>query len=455
MRLSDVLNKHLSNGEKITADELKILKQLLLSNTMPSLEIKENEEEVFELLTAAINLCYGSPKSVSEIINIATAKKMFSSKVLQKKINGRISWLSLAGDIGTHQPKTRNDKVSSGAVSADWSNVKVPQTVVASSNCLNGKALSGAGNGANNSHYQLLSFTFSMKQQSLGLVEWIGLNDPLVKKFFLALGMAADTWRLLVNSCNEALKSKNQTFLDRQLKQIYLPCPDETGNERFILVTPIPSTRVISSFEIHRKSMFEQNLALPIYSIKVGGTKPQNAGSLPNGLGGWLRHLNMGFKPAYFKGVEKQLYRLGKGNLFVIRKNSSALQRLRNILEMDWNVSTVNRQSMITSVGRRIEELFRSQLDSLADLSDFVSSKFNYDQKKSLLDLEKYSSMPDPLKSILDINIQPALSLVEKREYFKKQALNTLIAASDDFDDSHLDLISKALNNLLREVWYA
>ena len=455
MCLSEVLNAHLKNREKITGDELKSLKRLFLSHTMPALKTEENERSVFELLTAAINLCYGSPNSVPDILDIAYAKKMFSSKVLQIKINGRVCWLSMLNDIGTHQPKTQNDKVSSGAVFADWNQVNPPQSTVTSLNSPNGKALSGAGTAANNSHYRLLSFTFSMKQQTLGLIEWIALRDPLVESFFLSLDMSPDTWKLLVNGCSEVLKTNNQTFLDRQLKQIYLPYPDATGDERFILVTPVPSTRVISSYEIHRKSMWEQGIVLPTHITKVGGKNFQNAGSLPNELGGWLRHLNMGFKTTSIKGSKKLLYRLGKGNLFMIRKNSAALRGLIKVLELDWNQPTVNRQSMIKSVRLRIDELFRPQLDSLAELSTFVSSKFNYTKNKSMLDHEKYSAIPGPLKSILDINIRPVLSLIEKRMYLKNQALNTLTAVSDDCDDSQLRLISEALDNLIGEVWYA
>jgi len=454
MQLQVFIDRHIKNGDQLKAEELKQLKRDFFSHSTPPFDIS-NEENLNWLFYSALNLCFGNPKTVSEIVDPETAKDSFRAKVLEKKIRGKLNWISILGEMGTHHPKTQNDKVSSGAVSARWTDVKTPQTVVTSLNCLDGSGLSGAGNGANNTHYLLLSLNFKMDHQTAALAEWISLDNQAVKRVFRSMGLSETTWDLLVNRAESALNETNMNHLDRQLKQIYIPYPDEKGDERFVLITPLASTKVIAAFEHERKNMAAERIGLSIHITKTGGTKPQNAGSLVNELGGWLRHLNMGFKTPNLNSHQKLLYQIGKGRLFFVPKNNPALKRLQRLLDRDWEVPTVNRQSMIRSVRFRMDDLFRQQLEDLWDLSDHVSSRYRHGEQRSLLDEERYAFLPENMKSLLDVHRKPGLSLVEKRHYLKAHCMEAVAVSGEAFDDSHRRHISEALDPLIREVWHA
>ena len=454
MDLEAVIDRHIKSVDQLKAEELKQLKREFFSHSSPPFDIS-NDDALSRFIYSALNLCFGNPKTVSEIFDPETAKDFFRAKVLEKKIKGKLNWISILGDMGTHHPKTQNDKVSSGAVSARWNGVKTPKSVVTSLNCPDGGGLSGAGNGANNAHYLLLSLNFKMDHQTAALAEWISRDNQAVKGVFRFMGLPEETWESLVKSAENALNKTNMNHLDRQLKQIYIPYPDERGDERFILITPLASTRVISAFEHERKAMAAEQIRLSTYVTKTGGTKPQNAGSLVNELGGWLRHLSMGFKITGLETHQKRLYQIGKGPLFFVHRKDSALKRLQRLLDRDWDVSTGNRQAMIQSVRFRIDDLFRQQLENLWDLSDYVSSQYHHEEGRSLLDEEGHAFLPEKVKSLLDANWKPGLSLMEKREYLRARGMDAVTVSGEAFDDSHLRLISDALDRLIREVWHA
>lgn len=273
--------------------------------------------------------------------------------------------------MGTHHPKSRNDKVSSGPVVA-CSLAPPPAGLVTSAN-LRTRRFSGSGNSANTAHYQLLAFTYEDPAGVFSVVERVAHKDDPLRETLMALGIGPKQWEAFQTATAMHLSTPSSSPLDRQLKQIFVPDPTR-DSETYLVITPLTATRVISAFEQQRAKLREQNATLNFNQVSVGGAKPQNAGSLMSELRGNLRQLTVTMPRLTLTQQQWRLWRLlQRGRLFQPLPKKQDRQ-LQHWLKLDWTQQYGNRQVHLQRLEQRLAEWLLPELEKQNQFFDWLMS---------------------------------------------------------------------------------
>lgn len=414
---TDYLDQHLSPAEGKSADQLKQLKASLLGHCRAP--IKVASDEVPQLLIAVVNLAYGSPISREDLLSAEDAKAALAAKVADKIVKGTFIWAALASHMGTHHPKSRNDKVSSGPIVA-CSLAPSPAGLVTSAN-LKAKArqFSGSGNGANTAHYQLLAFTYEDPSGMLSVIERAANQDEPLCAALMTLGIRPEQWKTFQAAASAHLSAPNLAALDRQLKQIFVPDPTQNGRT-YLVITPLTATRMIGAFEQQRAKLREQNATLNFDQIGIGGAKPQNAGSLMNELGGILRQLTVPMPRLTLTQQQRRFWHLRRGWLFQPMPKKE-VQQLQHWLKLDWTQQYGNRQDHLQRLEKRLAEWLLPELEEqdqfldwlMSDMPDAVRTRQQLEPGNLpnwILTLAGASKNPEPWHSVYEARQKAAHS---------------------------------------------
>ncbi|ABA59201.1 hypothetical protein Noc_2752 [Nitrosococcus oceani ATCC 19707] len=444
--LIDDLTQALSASEGSSAEQLKQLKAQLLGHCRAP--VKVTDEDVPPLLIAAINFAYGNPTSPEQLLSAESAKAALTAKVTPKTIGDMFIWAALASHMGTHHPKSRNDKVSSGPIVAR-SLTPPPAGLVTSAN-LRTRQFSGSGNGANTAHYQWLAFTYEDSAGVFSVIERAASQDERLGETVLTLGIQESQWQAFQEAAEAHLTVTNSAPLDRQLKQVFIPDPGQ--NNDFIVITPLAATAVIGAFEQHRTKLREQDANLNFHRIGVGGAKPQNAGSLMNELGGNLRQLTMTIPRLDLTQRQRRLWHLQRGRLFQPLPKKEA-QRFTWWLELDWTQRYGNRQDHLQRLEQRIAEWLLPELEVQEQLFAWLSSdSLDAVHERQKLEAE---NLPNWILTLAGISKNPETEhgTHEARQEAAYKALTFHLKSplSDEIDK----LIQDALESLLARRYSA
>ncbi|ADE14358.1 conserved hypothetical protein [Nitrosococcus halophilus Nc 4] len=446
--LIDDLNQALSSNKDSPAEQLKQLKTRLLGHCRDP--IKVTDEDVPPLLIAAVNFAYGSPTSCEQMLNAEGAKAALVAKVINKNIGGTFIWVALVSHMGTHHPKSRNDKVSSGPIVAR-SLTPPPAGLVTSAN-LRTRQFSGSGNAVNTAHYQWLAFTYEDSAGVFSVIERAANRDERLRETVMALGIKESQWQAFQEAAAAHLETTNLAPLDRQLKQVFVPNPDPEQDRDYVVITPLAATAVIGAFEQQRTELREQNATLNFHRIGVGGTKPRNAGSLMNELSGNLRQLIMTIPRLDFTQRQRRLWHLQRGRLFQPLPKKEA-QRFTWWLEQDWTQRYGNRQDHLRRLEKQIAEWLLPELEEQEQLFAWLSSdSLDAVQERQKLEAK---NLPNWILSLAGISKNPETEH-SAHEARQKAAYKALIfhlksPPSDEIDK----LIQDALESLLAKRYLA
>ncbi|ADJ29627.1 type I-F CRISPR-associated protein Csy1 [Nitrosococcus watsonii] len=437
--LIDNLTQALSASEGSSAEQLKQIKSQFLGHCRAP--VKVADEDVSPLLIAAINFAYGSPTSSEQLLSGESAKAALTAKVIDKTIAGTFIWAALASHMGTHHPKSRNDKVSSGPIVAR-SLTPPPAGLVTSAN-LRTRQFSGSGNGANTAHYQWLAFTYEDSAGVFSVIERAASQDERLGETVLTLGIQESQWQAFQEAAKAHLETTNLAPLDRQLKQVFIPDPGQ--NNDFIVITPLAATAVIGAFEQHRSKLREQDANLNFHRIGVGGAKPQNAGSLMNELGGNLRQLTMTIPRLDLTQRQRRLWHLQQGRLFQPLPKKEA-RRFQQWLALEWTQRYGNRQDHLQRLEQRIDEWLSPELEEQDQLFAWLSS----DALDANNERQKFETgnVPNWILTLAGISKNPETghSVYEARQ---EAAYDALIFHLNSPGDEINKLIRDALESLL------
>lgn len=400
--LTDYLDKYLE-----PVDQLKQLKPRLLGHCRAP--IKVASDQIWQLLVAVVNLAYGSPASCEDLLNPDNAKAALTDKVIGKTIKGIFVWAALASHMGTHHPKSRNDKASSGPVVAR--DLTPPPAGLVTSANLNTRQFSGSGNGANTAHYQLLAFTYEDHLGVLSVIERAAGQDEALRTALMALGISPAQWEAFQTAAATHLSTSSLAALDRQLKQIFVPDPTQ-GGETYLVITPLSATRVISALEQQRVELGKQNASLNFARIGIGGAKPKNAGSLINELGGSLRQLTMPMPRLTLTQQHRRLWHFRRGRLFQPMPNKEA-QQFQHWLNLDWTQQYGSRQDHLQQLEQRLAEWLLPELEEqdqfldwlISDAPDAVKARQQLEPRNLpnwILTLAKVSKSPGAWRSVYE-----------------------------------------------------
>jgi hypothetical protein len=366
----DYLEQCFTADEGQSVGPLKQIETCLLRHCREP--IKVTVDDVPQLIITVVNLAYGSPISREDLLSADKARAALATQVVDKFISGKFIWAALASHMGTHHPKSRNDKVSSGPVVAR--SLALPPAGLVTSASLKTRQFSGSGNGANTAHYQWLAFTYEDSAGVLSVIERAANQDEPLRAALMALGIDSEQWEAFQIEVSAHLSAPNVAALDRQLKQIFVPDPTQ-GGEDYVVITPLTATRVVSAFEQQRAKLWEQNITLNFDRISIGGAKPHNAGSLMSELGGNLRLLTMTIPPRLSSTQQQRrlwLF-LQKGKLFQPMPEKEARQ-LRHWLEQDWKHQYGNRQDYLRRLEQRLAEWLLLELEEQDQFLDWLIS---------------------------------------------------------------------------------
>lgn len=437
---TDYLEQCFSSDEDQPANSLKQFKTRLLGHCR--VPIKVTVDDVPQLLIAVANLAYGSPASREDLLSADNAKAALAVKVVDKTIAGTFIWAALASHIGTHHPKSRNDKISSGPVAAQ-SLTPPPAGLVTSAN-LRARQFSGSGNGANTTHYQFLAFTYEDSAGVFSIIERAANQDEPLGAALTALGVSAEQWKAFREAAEAHLSTPNLAALDRQLKQIFVPDPTQSGGT-YLVITPLSATRVISAFEQQWAKLREQNATLNFERIGIGGTKPQNAGSLISELGGNLRQLTMLIPRLKLAQQQRRFWHLQRGWLFQSMPKKE-VQQLQHWLERDWTQQYGNRQDHLQRLEQRLAKWLSSELEAQDQFFDWLMSDMP-DAIKARQQLEA-TALPNWILTLVEVSKSPATyrSVYEARQQSAYDAL--IFHLKSPLSDEINKLIGDALKSL-------
>jgi hypothetical protein len=206
--------------------------------------------------------------------------------------------------------------------------------------------------------------------------------------------------------------------LDRQLKQIFVPDPTR-GGETYLVITPLIATAVISAFEQQRAKLWEQNVTLNFDRIGIGGTKPQNAGSLMNELGGNLRQLTMAIRRFSLTQQRRRLQSLLQRSKLFHPMPKKEVRQFQHWLERDWTQQYGNRQDHLQRLETRLAEWLLPELEEqeqffywlMSDTLDAAKARQQLEGKALpnwILTLAEVSKSPETWRSVYEARQEAA-----------------------------------------------
>jgi len=395
-----------------------------------------------ELLTAVLQLSWGKPVSEPDLGDLGVARAIFEDKVVRAQLNGQNIWLELFPQLGTHIPKTHNDKVGWAAFRELQGFVKPVPGGLTGADCTNTARISGAGNGAYVAHYTLLSLLVCHQGKSATLFEWIAQNNQPLQTALKDLGVSEELWSDWTQGASAALGSNSTEPIDRYMKQIYIPNPEDPSQD--LLVTPLPSTALLTGFEARKRSPRAAGIAFlsfdGVTSTQIGGTKPQNAGSLVSYMAGYLPHLQMNFPQAQKTPVLFRLQQLQNNGPFW--GNPKLTEGIENTLNQRWDG---RRQEALDKLSGQIRALLRPGLIKLDELAGEVA----------LLDREKLKLLEELepcLQLLVAPQLNPDVNRLDAQEYLAAAAMKALKKGFKQMlaDDQGYEL-QKAIHQFLAE----
>jgi len=424
--------------------DFKKIKTQLLTPLRPAHFVADSPEDWRLLLTAAVQLSWGSLEAEADLSDTLLAKQVFMDKVVSPPKKDHSPWLDFFPQMGTHIPKTHNDKVSWAAFHAQETGFEPVSGGLTGVDCTTTVRRSGAGNGSNVAHYTLLSLLVSHKDQPGTLVEWIAKGNKPLKEAFASLGVETGLWEQWVQAAADGLSQNSNQPIDRYMKQIYLPSPDGSGED--VLITPLPSTALLTAFEVRRRA--DQDGGYPFLpkdttlTTQVGGTKPQNAGSLVSYMAGYLRHLQLKMPTMSTTPISQRLIGLKNNGPFWLPP--AGMKALKGIFEQG---PGKDRQVWLRRLDRQIKKLLQPGLFRLNELE---------------VDLARMGNDSLPGLAALDIHLQfllspgetPHVNLPDSRDYLRGEAVKALKNAfTETWNDNINLLVNKAVEQLfLKEL---
>ena len=431
------------------ATAVKEVKRAVLSHGSPCVTVA-SEAELQTLIALAVNLCFGNAASGPELLSWDRAREIFSEKVLSRRQRGKWCWLAFVNDMGTHHPKTQNDKVSSGGVVAHFPKCEAAACVVSSMSCSDSRRFSGAGNGANTAHYQFFALTFEWSQERRAMIECFAADVPAVRDAFLQLGVLKSDWADLVDAAAGALTGTSNGRLDRRLKQVCVPYG---GDGEYVLVTPIPSSAIVASIAARNRECRTRGQWIPWHVTKVGGTKPQNAGALPNELGGVLNHFRMGFPSGERTNIPLLLRLKFISERGLLQASGERFDEVKKLLRIDWSQSTIPRENLHDALRIALDNLFRPQLLRLQKLQEEIEEARESGTNLEMIDTQ-LRALALWIRSAIDGRCVEPITHTAIVEEAVRSALDEIERAADFLDDTDVHLLQRLLSPLFDEILY-
>lgn len=190
--------------------------------------------------------------------------------------------------IGTHTGKIPNPSVSGpGGLLYDKQVFEKASELayVSSASIKAGQRLGAAGNAAQNRAQRFLSVTFSIDGQPLSVYEDIGAKGVIYTQLSL-LGFPKDDLDEISATIAARFSSDNIESPGQYSKGLIWPT--ENGD---VVITPVHPYAMALQMHGRFKARVEEGVSIQNTWIKIGGTKPQNAGLVNNDLGGSHRLL--------------------------------------------------------------------------------------------------------------------------------------------------------------------
>lgn len=433
---------------RITAEARKSLESEYFSAQSPAIAVSDAETFVAEM-TCAINLCFREPEpqTKDELADLSSARELFRQSVLERTIRNEWAWLALLGHVATHLPKTHNDKVGTPGIWATVPIGSIPTRGAVSHSSFTSRSVSAAGNASNTKHYKILSMVFCFPGEAdCTLIDLFARDDVRVRTAFASLGMSNTQWESLNERARERIASTEGTcFLDRQLKQLFVPIP--SGDKSHTLVTPLPATKVVAALEFRQRELRARAGWLPLFRTKIGGTKPQNAGTLVSELGGNLAHLQARFPEIAPQRLIRVLYKLAHRGVFPNR-SSDEIKELREFLCSDWSKHHSSRQAHIKSISKKVLAVLQRDLDDLLTVREAIAEEAGYQKLDELLSHGGLQRIAPWLMDFLR-GAEERLSHLELLNTLIKAAQKSLSSNWGVMDDSHARLLEDAIQDVI------
>ncbi len=368
--------------------------------SLASSVVKLNNLSLIEIIISALNISFNKAESTENIYDTDAAKKILRERVLEhKSINDIIS------QIASHHPKNHNDKISTdGLVDLDNS-LQKDVTLIYSKTCSHYKCLSGSGNATNASYYKFFTFTFEAEEKVKTVFNLIEKNDEGLRQAFISLGAKNEEWNRLVDVTKNYAKTKPHR-IDRQQKQFYVPWKNSSNSDKdidnYILITPLPSTKVISKLALLNANLLNAHMALPAHKRKVGGANPQNAGTLVSDLSGRMHHFRFSFPITNLDrvGIAIKKLKSSQNIIYFTREERNLINEIQKSLFSDSSKSPISRQDLLTEIKTKISSIASSKLDDL----EFLRTSYHEALARNLLKHEHLENIEHWLRAYLDSN---------------------------------------------------
>lgn len=190
--------------------------------------------------------------------------------------------------IGTHTGKIPNPSVSGpGGLLYDkqiFENA-ADLAYVSSASIKAGQRLGAAGNAAQNRAQRFLSATFLIDGQAVSVYEDVGQKGVIYSQL-ISLGFPQSDLDEISSTIAARFASDNTEAPGQYSKGLIWPTPN--GD---VVITPVHPYAMALQMHLRFKARVEEGASIPNTWIKIGGTKPQNAGLVNNDLGGSHRLL--------------------------------------------------------------------------------------------------------------------------------------------------------------------
>ncbi|MDH5231665.1 MAG: hypothetical protein OEZ58_18560 [Gammaproteobacteria bacterium] len=439
MNIEAILQNNTDKNGKVDIDQVK-----RDSCRMKVKPLDCKEEQLCDALIFTIQLIYCRNKDPSNLFDLLTAKQSIEN--LTHPNLEKHPWVVCAHQIGTHHHKTMNDKIPSPPLLIALDDVEQPRQSVNSQNVGMARSLSGSGNGANIAHYQFLTMTLNINGEVGAIIEFIASKNRAMWAELVALGTPEPVLERVAFDYTNRQMQGDDLFLHRGSKQVFVYFGDQ-----YISVTPVASSKVVAAFEKSLSDVrAEHNARVFTINTKVGGTKPQNAGTLINDSGGFVRHLSMGFPRFNRDRVDRYLRLYAQRKVLMVTKQSvRSIKHLTQLLNRDWHEEQVSTQHQLLQVDHHIDRIFHPSIEALlevAALSSIDNEKQNDTSKQA-----HFQSMPSWLSAYFETNRQSGLNIFHFKARFVEELLLELVGVTGYLDQSHERIIRKSLVKLVEE----
>lgn len=259
------------------------------------------------------------------------ARSSFSD--IQKLIEGEVeNFKTVARDhIGTHTGKIPNPSVSGPGgllYSAEIFKEASKLSHVSSATINAGQRLGAAGNAAQNRAQRFLSATFSIDGVPVSVFEDVGKKGQIFDAL-VSLGFPKSD----IDEVADIINHRYSSVIDEKpgLNSKGLLWPTPHGD---VVITPVHPYAMTIELSSRLKNRFAAGRIVHNTWIKIGGTKPQNAGLVNNDLGG-VHRLLKSIPPKRTSRIGRLAFKAGVDKSLpfaVIGKNHPTMDLLRAVL---------------------------------------------------------------------------------------------------------------------------